>query len=318
LWYNENEEVSQRKEDAPLTVFLIIITVLCIILLLPIRVRGSFGDGKWAVSVHYTFFRVFHKESAPEPPPPETPHIPNPDADTPAQPDPTPEPAEKPKKKRKKKKKPAKPAESPKPETVSEPVSAETLAGTPESADLPASSDSSMIADIAESAPEAPEKPKKKRGIKAFIARIKPHSVSDVFGLIKDGGAALSPSLRFLTRHLHFRHVKLYLAVGSDDPANTAQLYGKICAAVYNLLGAMLCWVDLEADEFRILADFFNPAITFRISLELRCSPAALLLTVLMLGGRFLWRTWRRFRREDKEAARREKETAPLPAAEHA
>ena len=302
------------KEDVPLTVFLIIITVLCIILLLPIRVKGSFGDGKWAVSVYYTFFRVFHKESAPEPPPPETPHIPNPDADTPAQPDPVPEPEQPKKKKRKRRKKPEKPAEAPKPETVSEPVSAETLADMPESADLPDSS-GELIADLAESAPEAPEKPKKKRGIKAFIARIKPHSVSDVFGLIRDGDAALSPSLRFLTRHLHFRHVKLYLAVGSDDPANTAQLYGKICAAVYNLLGAMMCWVDLEADEFRILADFFNPSVTFRISLELRCSPAALILTVLILGVRFLWRTWRRFRREDKEAALREKETAPLPDA---
>ena len=60
-----------------MTVFLIVMTVLCVILLLPIRVKASFGDGKWSVGVYYTLLRVFHKESAPEPPPPQTPAIPD-------------------------------------------------------------------------------------------------------------------------------------------------------------------------------------------------------------------------------------------------
>ena len=193
----------------------------------------------------------------------------------------------------------------PAPETASEtgaaPVSQETLAGSPESSDQPASS---------------AEKPKKKRGIKAFIERLKPHSLSDIFGLIGDGKASLSPSLRFLLRHLHFRHVKLYLAVASEEPDKTALNYGRISAAAYRLLGALQCVLDIEADEFRILADFYGTKTTFRASLELRCSPAALLMTALILGGKFLWRSWRRFRREDKEAALREKETAPLPVTE--
>ena len=188
----------------------------------------------------------------------------------------------------------------------------------PESADVPLSAADSeaLVAELAEDAPAEAEKPKKKRGIKAFIGRIKPHSLSDVFGLISDGGASLSPALRCLLRHLHLRHVKLYLAVASGDPADTALNYGRICAAAFNLLGALQCLLDIETDEFRILADFYNEKMTLRTSLELRCSPAALLLTVLLLGGRFLWRTWRRFRREDREEALREKETAPLTAAE--
>ena len=40
----------------------------------------------------------------------------------------------------------------------------------------------------------------------------------------------------------------------------------------------------------------------------------AAILLALILGGRFLIRTVKRFRREDKEAKLREKETAPLSA----
>ena len=150
----------------------------------------------------------------------------------------------------------------------------------------------------------------KKRG---FIKRLKPQSVSEAVSLAKDACAALSPALKFLTRHLHFRHMKLYLTVASDDPANTATLYGKICAAAYNLLAQLQCWVDIETDEFRILADFYHEKLTFRASGELRVSPMAAILLVLILGIRFLWRTLLRFRREDREAKRKAQETAPLP-----
>ncbi|MBP0976159.1 MAG: DUF2953 domain-containing protein, partial [Oscillospiraceae bacterium] len=160
-----------------------------------------------------------------------------------------------------------------------------------------------------------PEPEKKPRGIRGFIERLKPHSVSDVLGLAEDGFAALTPALRFLTKHIHFRHIRLYLAIGTDDPANTATLYGKICAAAYNLLGAMQCWFDVEADEFRILADFYNDKITFRGAAEVRISPMAAIILVLILGCKFLWRTVCRFRREDKEAKLREKESSPLPQA---
>ena len=105
--------------------------------------------------------------------------------------------------------------------------------------------------------------------------------------------------------------LKLYLAVGSDDPSKTAQLYGKICAGAFNLLGQLQSRFDIETDEFRILADFFGDKITFRTSLALRVSPAALILTVLILGIKFLWLCFRRFRREDKETKRIAAETAP-------
>ena len=323
------------------TVILIILFILCVLLLLPVRAKASFGDGKWSVAVYYAFIRLFHKESK-EKPQPELPKKPEdlPEGEAP----PVPEPdaahtAEKPKPKPQQDAVP-KPdtvtapqePELPEPETdeddFSEPLDPEQLADTVETPEMKpekkrrkrkakkeeAAAEITDPDDLEDFEPE-PEPEKKPRGIRGFIERLKPHSVSDVLGLAEDGFAALTPALRFLTKHIHFRHIKLYLAIGTDDPANTATLYGKICAAAYNLLGAMQCWFDVEADEFRILADFYNEKITFRGSAELRISPRAAIVLALIFGCKFLRRTICRFRREDKEAKLREKESAPLPQA---
>ena len=319
------------------TVILIILFILCVLLLLPVRAKASFGDGKWSVAVYYAFIRLFHKESK-EKPQPELPKKPEdlPEGEAP----PVPEPdaahtAEKPKPQQDAVPKPdtvtaPQEPESPEPETdeddFSEPLDPEQLADTVETPEMkPEKKRRKRKAKKEEAAAEItdsddledfePEPEKKPRGIRGFIERLKPHSVSDVLGLAEDGFAALTPALRFLTKHIHFRHIKLYLAIGTDDPANTATLYGKICAAAYNLLGAMQCWFDVEADEFRILADFYNEKITFCGSAELRISPMAAIVLALIFGCKFLRRTICRFRREDKEAKLREKESAPLPQA---
>lgn len=326
------------------TIILIILFILCVLLLLPVRAKASFGDGKWAVAVYYAFIRVFHIESK-EKPEPEVPKKPEDLPEGEAPPEPQPEsqsetkPKHKPKPKAESKPKPQQDA-APKPDMIAEkpepaeesaePVDPEQLADTVETPEIkPAKRKKSKkpkkkpaagseISEEAEASGETEQPEKKKRGIRGFIERVKPHSLSDILGLVQDGFAALTPALKFLTRHIHFRHIKLYLAVGTDDPANTATLYGKICAAAYNLLGAMQCWFDVEADEFRILADFYNNKTTFRGALELRISPMAAIALALILGVRFLWRTICRFRREDREAKRLAEESAPLPNAEQA
>ena len=337
-------------------IILIILFVLAVLLLLPVRVKGSYGEGAWAVDVYYACFRVFHKESVPKKPPDtppkpddnsdpfygviteadsvqlhpaaeDSPPAPQPDhTEKPDAPDTVPNNTEKPD------------AADTVPDHTEKPDAPDTVPDhteKPDAADImPNDTEKPDAADIMPNdteKPDAPdtvpdhteetdaaesdaEPPKKKRGIKGFIERLKPHGLSDYLALAKDGLAALSPALKFLTKHLHFRHVRLYLAVASDDPAQTAQVYGKICAAAFPLLGALECWVDMQADELRILADFYGTKTDFRIALELRVSPAAAILLVLILGVKFLWRTVCRFRREDKEAKRYAQETAPETA----
>ena len=325
------------------TILLIILLILGILLLLPVRVKGYFADGKWGVSVYYAFIRLFHKESA-EKEPPVTPPKPDDIAEggTPtAEQMPEPEPAPPSDHTAQEPEKPPA-AAAPKPDTVTEtPQTAapETVTDTqpaaetaPEQTPTPDPVDPESLADDPDIQAVLDEKPRRKRRKKkdespeesepveekpkkrGFIRWIKPDSLKGWLRLAKDGLGALPPALRFLTKHLHFRHVKLYLAVASDDPANTATLYGKICAAAYNLLAALQCWVDIETDEFRILADFYNESITFRAALELRVSPAAAILMVLILGIRFLINSIRTYRAERKDEKLREKETAPAEA----
>ncbi|MCQ2407326.1 MAG: hypothetical protein MJ065_02205 [Oscillospiraceae bacterium] len=316
------------------TVLLIILFVLCVLLLLPVRVTGWFRDGKWAVTVYYAFIRVFHKESE-EKPEPQKPLKPE---DLPEGEAPPPNPKTEKPEQSKTPDAPAKPEPAaaeivPKPETVTdvqpaakpqpesepalhepEPVDPEALADDPDIQPISGEEPCRKRRKKKEKQDEAltdaePEKEKpKKRG---FIRWIKPDSLKGWLRLAKDGLGALPPALRFLTRHLHFRHVKLYLAVASDDPANTATLYGKICAAACNLLAVLQCWVDIETDEIRILADFYNESITFSAALELRVSPAAAILMVLILGIRFLINSIRTYRAERKDEKLRAKETAP-------
>ena len=331
------------------TVLLVILFVLCVLLLLPVRVTGWFRDGKWAVTVYYAFLRVFHMESEekPEPQkPPKPEDLPEGEAPPPPEPEPEPPKPKKPKKPKKpdppEKPEPAAAENVPKPDTVTEtPQTAapETVTDTqpaaetaPEQTPESESVDPESLADDPDIQAVLDEKPRRRRRKKkdespeesepaeekpkkrGFIRWIKPDSLKGWLRLAKDGLGALPPALRFLTKHLHFRHVKLYLAVASDDPANTATLYGKICAAAYNLLAALQCWVDIETDEFRILADFYNESITFRAALELRVSPAAAILMVLILGIRFLINSIRTYRAERKDEKLREKETAPAEA----
>lgn len=326
-------------------IILIILFILAVLFLLPIRVKGAYSGGEWFVSVYYAFYRVFHKESAPKPPPPETP--PKPEDYDPAHPEALFVVPEETAETEQSGKPPAEPlaAEHPeivtdKPETPAEPAAS---AAEPDSIDKPEPEAEKPEPDegIPESEPLPEEKPKKKKRRKhsggeqedsapsfeetaeeetpqkpkkrGYIARLKPQGLSEILRMAKDALASLGPALRFLGKHLHFRHVKLYLSVASDDPAKTAQTYGKICAAFFPLQGQLESVFDIETDELRILSDFSGSKTDFSAALELRVSPAALILLVLILGVRFLWRTFRRFRREDKEEKLREKEQAPLP-----
>ena len=325
------------------TVLLIILFVLCVLLLLPVRVTGWFRDGKWAVAVYYAFFRVFHKESVekPEPQkPPKPEDLPEGEAPPPPEPEPEPEKPKKPKKPKKpepsEKPEPAAAENVPKPDTVTEtpqtaapetvtdtqPAAETEPEQTPESEPESESVDPESLADDPDIQAVLDEKPRRRRRKKkdespeesdlsdekpkkrGFIRWIKPDSVTRIALFKKIDGAG---------RGAVYAQPG-YTMVVPEDPANTATLYGKICAAAYNLLAALQCWVDIETDEFRILADFYNESITFRAALELRVSPAAAILMVLILGIRFLINSIRTYRAERKDEKLREKETAPAEA----
>jgi len=292
-----------------LAVLLIILAILAVILLLPIRVKGGYGGGAWHVAAYYACFRVFHKES-PEKPPVLTPPRPDEEitegqitalseiepVDSVSAQNTVPEQEPKPEEPAQEQQ--PEPEEEQKPEEQTEPE---------EESESETDEEPEAEEDAAE---EKPEKPKKL----TYFRWLKPHSLHDILGLVKDGCAALSPGVRSLTKHLRFRHVNLRLNVGSDDPAKTAKTYGAICGAFYNLHAQLSCVFDIEAESLRILADFEHDSFDFAGSMEIRVSPAALIAIVLVMGVKFLCVSYPRYRREKKEAALIAQETTPIPA----
>ena len=156
---------------------------------------------------------------------------------------------------------------------------------------------------------EAENKPAKK----GFLQRLKPSNLSEALSLLEDILASASPSLRFLFRHFYIRHLNLSITIGTQDAAKTAILYGAVSGAVFRLVGYLQSLLSVKADALRVRADFLSGYSTAECSLTLRVAPATVFGTGIGLASRFLFRTLRRFHRENREQKRMEKESAPLP-----
>ncbi len=79
------------------------------------------------------------------------------------------------------------------------------------------------------------EKPEKEKKDNILVSFYKNQGFSGVLQLLKDTVNAINGMFGTIFRHFVFRELKLYMTVGSADAAETAQLYGKTCAAVFPL-----------------------------------------------------------------------------------
>lgn len=67
-------------------------------------------------------------------------------------------------------------------------------------------------------------------------------------------------------KHLHFHNFKMRLCVGTGDAAETACVYGAVCAAVYPAINGLLVLTRCKAKSIDVSADFDNAGISFAIS----------------------------------------------------
>ncbi len=305
-------------------IFGIIMAVLCLLLLLPVSVKLHLRGKQWQINVCYGPIPVFQKSSKPD----LAEQAPSLTAEQSKEPVPV-------------------SAEEPLPDTV---IDAEAmLYGDEAESEQPAADSnkrsmqhktadrkikaksaaqqksenidlSELQADesdvMEESEPEqdeqdsdAEEKPVKK----GFLQRLKPSNLSEALALVEDILASASPSMRFLFRHFYIRHLNISLTIGTQDAAKTAILYGAVSGTVFRLVGYLQSLLSVKADALRVRADFLSGYSTVECSLTLRVAPATVLGTGISLAFRFLFRTLKRFRREDRELKRMEKESAPLP-----
>ncbi len=275
------------------TIFFIVLAVLCLILLLPVRLRFAVhGRNKWQIKVYYACFRMFEKSH---------------DAASAALPD-----------------APAPPTENDivdeedllflgsgdPPPVTSDSTSTEEKAAP--QASVPDADDEDLFTGKQAAGEDAAEgKPKKK----SLLERVKPHGIAQWKELIDDALASLTPPLRFLLRHVYVRKLYVGITVGTKDAAKTAILYGAVCSVVYRALGRLQCHVSVKSEAIRIRSDFFNTFCTAQCSGEVRVSPMTALGLVFGIAIPFLWRTLWRVRRQEKQKRQEDAESAPLPVA---
>lgn len=94
---------------------------------------------------------------------------------------------------------------------------------------------------------------------------------------------AAAERLKKFLRHLHFREFKMRLSVGTGDAAETACVYGAVCAAVYPALNGLISLSRCKAKSVDISADFDNAGINFAISFAVS-SQLIFLLTAAAAG----------------------------------
>ncbi len=281
------------------TIFFIVLAVLCLILLLPVRVRFAVhGRKKWQLRIYYACFRVLEKSH---------------DAESAALPD-----------------TPAPPTEDdivdeedmlflgsgdPPPVTsdsaTSTEVKAAPQAALPDDEDDESFFTGEQAAAEGSKAPTNDEKPEKK----SLLERVKPQGIAQWKELIDDALASLSPPLRFLLRHVYVRKLYVGITVGTKDAARTAILYGAVCSVIYRALGKLQCHISVKSEAIRIRSDFFSGFCTAQCSGELRVTPMTAFGLGLGIAIPFLWRTLWRVRRQEKQKRQEDAESAPLPAA---
>ncbi len=254
-------------------IVLILVILLGTVLLLPVRVPFSVEGSHWRIQVFYAWFRIWQKDSAEESAPQTELPPPSP---SPAPP-PTPMPA---------------PPPPPAPSVPSVPAQEISAAESECIEDF--GDDALLFTDEDAEMTEEPEK-------KSFFQKIRPTCLSEWKGLIGDVLASLGAPLGLLTRHLHFVKLRVRVNVATDDAAKTAVTYGTIGGLAYWLLGQLQCIFDVQAEEFSIRPDFLGKKMSFSVHGELRSTPISLLSVMLGAGVRFLYHSWVRVRRQDKE-----------------
>lgn len=114
------------------------------------------------------------------------------------------------------------------------------------------------------------EKPKEKSDnfIKTFYNN---RGVSGIIELISNVASKLKKGMGKIGRSFYIRKLWLRINVAGGDAANTAQKYGKVCAAVYPPLGYILSTVHSKNCSVKINPDFLGNKSqgAFKLSVDL-------------------------------------------------
>lgn len=97
--------------------------------------------------------------------------------------------------------------------------------------------------------------------------------VSAIIGAFKRIASLAGNILKPIFTHLKFRELNIDITVASDNAADTAINYGRLCAGVYPALTALLKIIKYDDYSVRIRPDFNKEKLEYDISAEIALVP---------------------------------------------
>lgn len=128
---------------------------------------------------------------------------------------------------------------------------------------------------------EKPKKEKKKK-TKAKINR------EQIFYAIEKLPPILGRALKRTGKSIRIKPLKLYILVAGYDPADTAQLYGRLSAAMAAGYSALEKALRLKDPDIRLYVDFQEEQMDFIVDAGVSLRPGSLVWMALRAGGSLL------------------------------
>ncbi|MBR4050970.1 MAG: DUF2953 domain-containing protein [Clostridia bacterium] len=153
------------------------------------------------------------------------------------------------------------------------------------------------------------EKPKEKKD-NIIVSFYKNQGFSGVLQLLKDTVNAINGMFGTIFRHFVFRELKVYMTVGASDAAETAQLYGKTCAAVFPAMGLITSTCKVKEYDCAVRPNFMAAEKTaiFRVVLSFR--PIFATTAVVVLAFKLLFKVvFKLLKNKPKEPVNKVSET---------
>ncbi len=154
------------------------------------------------------------------------------------------------------------------------------------------------------------EKPEKEKKDNILVSFYKNQGFSGVLQLLKDTVNAINGMFGTIFRHFVFRELKLYMTVGSADAAETAQLYGKTCAAVFPAMGLITSTCNVKEYDCTVRPNFMvaEKTAVFRVVLSFR--PIFATTAVVVLAFKLLFKVvFKLLKNKPKEPVNKASET---------
>ena len=133
----------------------------------------------------------------------------------------------------------------------------------------------------------APEKDKdSSSGLSSFGKMLKEDGPGAVIAYLSERVKLTATAVKKLLHVLTVDRLELVIRAAGEDAADTALLFGKICAGVYPSLSALQCVIRTRKRQVEITPDFTGGGTQVRFHVRLHAIP----LRILAVGGGFILR----------------------------